>query len=273
MKIVLVAFLFALAATVARETGALASTPSTLVSIYTPHEQQPDQDQIKPWRNNQVGSSAFDRTEPSVKSTALTEPFGLYGTPMVAGDLWMKWIGIEADIRKEEIILARCDANPEPCPLAARKFLAIVADGRAHTGRARIGVINRAINLAIAPMSDLDQWGVPDRWSAPLTTFTTGRGDCEDYAIAKYVALGAAGVPNDDLRLVIVRDVAVNEDHAVVAARLDGSWVVLDNRWLALAKDSDLPRMTALFAFDDESLKKLSLPPIAGAHGSDFHQF
>ena len=43
-------------------------------------------------------------------------------------------------------------------------------------------------------MSDLAQWGVIDRWSAPLETFTTGRGDCEDYAIAKYVALTAAGV-------------------------------------------------------------------------------
>ena len=40
------------------------------------------------------------------------------------------------------------------------------------------------------------QWGVPDRWSPPLETLATGRGDCEDYAIAKYVALTAAGIPH-----------------------------------------------------------------------------
>ena len=84
--------------------------------------------------------------------------------------------------------------SAERCPGVARNFLAIVAAGRAQTGRGRIGVINRAINLAIRPMSDMAQWGVPDRWSAPLDTFTTGRGDCEDYAIAKYVALTEAGV-------------------------------------------------------------------------------
>ena len=89
-----------------------------------------------------------------------------------------------------------------------RNFLAIVAEGYAHAGRARIGVINRAINLAIRPTSDLAQWGVPDRWSAPLVTLTTGHGDCEDYAIAKYVALMAAGVAEDSVRLVIVRNLA-----------------------------------------------------------------
>jgi predicted transglutaminase-like cysteine proteinase len=91
---------------------------------------------------------------------------------------------------------------------------------------------------AISPMSDLAQWGVPDRWSAPLATLTTGRGDCEDYAIAKYVALRVAGVAEEDVRLVIVRDLAVGEDHAVVSARLDGGWIILDNRWLALVEDS-----------------------------------
>ena len=80
---------------------------------------------------------------------------------------------------------------------------------------------------------------MPDRWSAPLETFTTSRGDCEDYAIAKYVALTAAGVPAQDVKLVIVRNTAANEDHAVVAVRNGGDWIMLDNRWLTLVKDVD----------------------------------
>ena len=36
-------------------------------------------------------------------------------------------------------------------------------------------------------------------------TFATGKGDCEDYAIAKYVVLTAAGFPRDDLRLLDLR--------------------------------------------------------------------
>ena len=95
--------------------------------------------------------------------------------------------------------------------MAARRFLAIVDEGRTRSGRARIGVINREINLAIVPTSDFVQWGVDDRWSPPLETFTTGRGDCEDYAIAKYVALTEAGVPPEDVKLVVVRDKTASE--------------------------------------------------------------
>src|ERR1700722_10835094 len=159
---------------------------------------------------------------PAVQSPAITEPFGLNTVPVVSGEVLSKWSGVKADIRAENDVLSRCRANAKLCPAAAQKFLAIVAQGRAQTGRARIGIINRAINLAIRPMSDLAQWGVIDRWSAPLVPLATGRGDCEDYAIAKYVALKEAGVAAEDLRLVIVRDLAVGGDHAVVAARLDG---------------------------------------------------
>jgi predicted transglutaminase-like cysteine proteinase len=42
--------------------------------------------------------------------------------------------------------------------------------GRAQAGLAHIGIINRAINLAIHPTSDLARLGVIDRWSAPLVT-------------------------------------------------------------------------------------------------------
>jgi len=122
----------------------------------------------------------------------------------------------------------------------------------------RIGIVNRAINLAIRPMSDLGQWGVIDRWSAPLDTLTTGFGDCEDYAIAKYVALTQAGVAAEDVRLVIVHDLAIGEDHAVVAARFDGDWIILDNRRLMLVKDSDMRRTVPLFVLDQTGVRQFA---------------
>jgi len=195
---------------------------------------------------------------PAIQSPAMTEPFGLNTVPVASGEVLSKWSGVKADIRAENDILSRCRANAELCPAAAQKFLAIVAQGRAQTGRARIGIINRAINLAIRPMSDLAQWGVIDRWSAPLVTLATGRGDCEDYAIAKYVALKEAGVAAEDLRLVIVRDLAVGEDHAVVAARLDGDWIVLDNRRLTLIEDIQTRQMVPLFVLDQTGVRQFA---------------
>ena len=104
------------------------------------------------------------------------------------------------------------------------------------------------------------QWGVADRWSAPFETFTTRRGDCEDYAIAKYVALRAAGVAEAGVKLVVVHNTAAGEDHAVVAVRLDGAWIILDNRWLPLVRDREMPRATPLFVLDDNGARRFVAP-------------
>jgi predicted transglutaminase-like cysteine proteinase len=218
----------------------------------------------------QVNVAALDPVEPSVKLTgaatavqspAMAEPFGLDVVRVTSGQVLTKWRGVQAEIRAENEILSRCRSSTELCPAAARDFLAIVAQGQAHTGRARIGMINRAINLSIRPTSDLAQWGVSDRWSAPLVTLTSGRGDCEDFAIAKYVALLQAGVAARDVRLVIMRDLASDLDHAVVAARLAGEWIILDNRWLALVKDSETRRMIPLFVLDQTGVGESAPTP------------
>lgn len=196
---------------------------------------------------------------------ALVQPFGLAVSPLTYGDVLTKWSGVESDIRAEKGILAHCREKTAPCPREARRFLDIVAAGRAQIGRARIGVINRAINMAIRPMSDLEQWGVEDRWSAPLVTMATGLGDCEDYAIAKYVALTEAGLAPDDVKLVIVRDPVISEDHAVVTARLDGKWIVLDNRWLRMVEDREIVRIVPLLELDGDGVKmfRRDMPPVA----------
>lgn len=209
--------------------------------------------------------AAIDIAVPSSQTPIAAEPFGLNAVPVTFGEILNKWSGVEADIRADRETLVHCRDGSATCPAAAQKFLAVIAEGRALAGRARIGVINRAINMAIRPMSDLAQWGVPDRWSAPLTTFTTGRGDCEDYAIAKYVALREAGVAEDDVRLVIVRDLAVAEDHAVVAARLDGKWIVLDSRRLALIEDAEMRRVLPLFVLDRDGVKQFTPTAVADA--------
>jgi predicted transglutaminase-like cysteine proteinase len=234
-------------------------------------DQSPDQTQDRTNDGTQALArvAALDPAEPLIKSPAvaeraiqspvLDEPFALNTVPVERGEVFTKWSNVEANIRAEQDILSRCRTNTEQCPTAARNFLAIVAQGRAQTGRARIGIINRAINLAIRPTSDLAQWSVMDRWSAPLETLTTGLGDCEDYAIAKYLALTMAGVAAGDVRIVVVHDFASGEDHAVVAARLDGDWIILDNRWLMLVKDSEMRPMVPLFVLDQAGVRQFAI--------------
>jgi len=48
-------------------------------------------------------------------------------------------------------------------------------------------------------------YGVEDYWATPLETLGHGRGDCEDWAIAKYISLRRLGIPDEKLRLIYVR--------------------------------------------------------------------
>jgi predicted transglutaminase-like cysteine proteinase len=179
------------------------------------------------------------------------------------GALREKWLGVERRLDDERVQLALCEGDPDRCASpAAMQFLAIVDTATAREGRARLGEINRAINLSIRPMSDLAQWGEIDVWSSPLVTFAHGAGDCEDYAIAKFVALRQAGISPDDLRIVILRDTLHGEYHAVAMARLDGHWLTLDNRRMAMVEDIDVRNYRPLFVIDQDGIKQYVDPPL-----------
>jgi predicted transglutaminase-like cysteine proteinase len=182
---------------------------------------------------------------------ASAQPFGLFASALSYGGLREKWLGVQRRLDDEMVQLALCDGDRDRCVSpAALRFLAIVDAARTREGRARLGEINRAINLAIRPMSDLAQYGEIDVWSSPLVTFASGAGDCEDYAIAKVAALRLAGISPDDLRIVVMRDTIAGEDHAVAAARLDGRWLTLDNRHMAMVEDAYVRNYRPTFVID-----------------------
>jgi predicted transglutaminase-like cysteine proteinase len=196
-------------------------------------------------------------------STGAAEPFGLSVTPVYFGGLLAKWQGVARKIDDDRVQLALCDGDRDRCVSdAALKLLAIIDLGRAREGRARLGEINRAINLAIHPMTDLAQFGEVDVWSPPLDTFQSGAGDCEDYAIAKYVALRLAGIPADDLRIIVMADLMRGEGHAVAAVRLDGHWLILDNMRMAMVQDLDVRHYRPLFVIDESGLKRYPDAPL-----------
>jgi predicted transglutaminase-like cysteine proteinase len=176
--------------------------------------------------------------------------------------LWRKWRGIESDVAKEHAVLDHCreGTGTENCPSYAAQFLRLIKAVKAKSGRGQLDEANRAVNMAIHYVSDYAQHGEADRWSAPLATFATGKGDCEDYAIAKYVALTEAGFPPDDLQLVLVRDSGVRQDHALLAARLDGQWLILDSRRSDLMDDSEASSFTPLFAINYRGVQLFAAP-------------
>ncbi len=89
--------------------------------------------------------------------------------------------------------------------------------------------VNRAVNASVHPETDMDHWGVVDRWDYPLD----GRGDCEDYALLKRKMLMEAGYPRQALLMTVVKDHA-GEGHAVLTVKTSRGEFVLDNMTDAL---------------------------------------
>jgi predicted transglutaminase-like cysteine proteinase len=202
-----------------------------------------------------------DAARTPVLPPAGDDPFSLFAFRAPEGLLWEKWRGLEADIAREAMVIAACRAAPQDCTSqAAVRFIALADDLRGRAGRGGLEMVNRAVNATIRYMSDREQHGLADRWSAPLATLAAGLGDCEDYAIVKYVALRDAGIPADDLRLLLVRDAATREDHAVLAARQDGHWLILDNRGAVLVEDGEAANLRPLFALGRNGVNLLAAP-------------
>jgi predicted transglutaminase-like cysteine proteinase len=85
--------------------------------------------------------------------------------------------------------------------------------------------INRTVNETITPVTDLEHWGVVERWNYP----EDGYGDCEDYVLLKRRMLMQAGWPRQALLITIVRDKR-GDGHAVLTVKTDKGEFVLDNQ-------------------------------------------
>jgi len=84
--------------------------------------------------------------------------------------------------------------------------------------------VNRKVNMAVQPVTDMDHWGVVDRWDYPLD----GKGDCEDYALLKRKILMLDGYPRQALLVTVVKD-HEGEGHAILTIKTNQGEFVLDN--------------------------------------------
>ena len=142
-----------------------------------------------------------------------------YDRPNIFGTVALAVSHSPLDYRWHKVERARVTGGPAAFASALRNRPALD----------RLDAINHYVNSRVTFTDDSRQYRTADLWSSAGETLRRGRGDCEDYAIAKLQMLRNAGFADRDLYLVIVKDLVRRADHAVLVVRADGRMLLLDN--------------------------------------------
>ncbi len=124
-----------------------------------------------------------------------------------------------------------CAEHPRECDVKPTAPRDAVLSPKAWKDLVRV---NKKVNETIKPMTDLEHYGVVEKWAYP----DDGYGDCEDYVLLKRRMLIEAGWPREALLITVVRD-RKGDGHAVLTVKTDRGEFILDNQNEAIVLWSD----------------------------------
>lgn len=101
-------------------------------------------------------------------------------------------------------------ADPGPVQLTEARWKAILQ-------------VNYKVNSTIEPATDMEIYGVEEKWAIPTTV-----GDCEDYALLKRKLLMEKGFSPANLLITVVLQ-PNGDGHAILTVRTDRGDFILDN--------------------------------------------
>lgn len=108
--------------------------------------------------------------------------------------------------------------------------------------------VNNMMNK-VRYIGDQKNWGKSDYWETPIEFLTYG-GDCEDFAIAKYVSLRALGVPDRAMRIAIVKDLQKGIPHAILIVYTEDGPMVLDNQIKRMSPASSIGHYKPIYTIN-----------------------
>ncbi|MFQ5955037.1 MAG: transglutaminase-like cysteine peptidase [Kiloniellales bacterium] len=153
---------------------------------------------------------------------------GLFGTGETRSPNlkpFKKWGGVLARYRSQR------DLETRPCTgrsCALRHWRNFLDSLEGRRARYQINAVQRYVNQ-VRYIADRRSNRSPDHWATPAEFFGRG-GDCEDFAIAKYLSLRALGFSSNAMRIVVLQDMSLGIPHAVLVVSHEGQRLVLDNQ-------------------------------------------
>lgn len=105
-------------------------------------------------------------------------------------------------------------------------------------------------------VSDQSHWQKVDYWATPIELLASHGGDCEDFAIAKYITLRALEIPDQKLRITYVKALELNQAHMVLTFYDTPSSIpqVLDNLIPEIKPANLRPDLEPVYSFNGGGL-------------------
>lgn len=187
--------------------------------------------------------------------------FGYDGNQHPPARDFSKWTSVLARYDEERAHESSLCGEGECALVQWRQFLDTL---KGTNSLAQLRSINEYFNR-VSYRTDQDNYGLEDYWATPRELFAKG-GDCEDYAIAKYLSLRALGWPPERLQIVVVQDRIRDLVHAVLIAAHGDARYLLDIEITEVIDHRRASRYAPIFAINETAWWSFSQPSAAVEH-------
>ncbi len=165
-------------------------------------------------------------------------------------DEFPKWVGV-LDKKKDEF-----GSYDKKCAKDSKKFYCNIKDWltfidsiKGISKEQQLREINSFANKKKYTL-DINNWGKTDYWESP-GEFLFKNGDCEDYAIIKYMSLKQLGFDTGELRIVVLMDNNLRLYHSILAVYQGDEVFILDNQLKNVTKAANIYHYSPIFSINE----------------------
>ena len=189
-----------------------------------------------------------------ISGTASAQPaspaslFGFHEHQRESLDIFPQWTSVLKRHAKDNMSDGDCSKQSLRCHMAEwQQFLGTI---KGQSARQQLAAVNAFANEK-KYILDIDIYGVPDYWAIPRE-FLYNDGDCEDFAILKYMSLRQLGFSVDMMRVVVLQDTNLRTAHAVLALYTDNDILILDNQAQQIVSHRNIVHYVPIFSVNEK---------------------
>lgn len=178
------------------------------------------------------------------KATGNALLFGTVETKSSNFKPFKKWSGAMQRMSREQ-------ADIKKFKKRFKKWIVFLDGLKGKDQLTQIKAVNKFFNQS-KYIQDNKNWGIKDYWASP-GEFLSKFGDCEDYGIAKYMALKYLGHDPAKMRIVAVKDLNLKIGHAILAVYYKKRIVILDNQIKIVADSRKIRHYQPVYSINEKN--------------------